>query len=243
MVSDPTSTGCVEAGVSTNMAVNYWKTLTTPLLDENPVTLQILGICSALAVTTSLDTALVMTIAVVCVLALSEAAVSLIRHFLPRSIRIIVQITIIAALVIVVDLVLKAFYFEIGKRLSVFVGLIVTNCIVLGRTEGFAMRNGVMASVFDGIGNGLGYGMILMIVGGIRELFGRGSLFGMQILIPTTQGGAFEPLHIMLLPPSAFFIIAGIIWYIRRKRPAQVEKPEFQSRIEAEPALSGDKDP
>jgi Na+-transporting NADH:ubiquinone oxidoreductase subunit D len=216
------------------MATNYWKILTRPLLDENPVTLQILGICSALAVTTSLDTALVMTIALICVLALSEVAVSLIREYLPRSIRIIVQITIIASLVIVVDLVLKAFYFEIGQRLSVFVGLIVTNCIVLGRTEGFAMRNSVVASLFDGIGNGLGYGMILMIVGGIREFFGRGSLFGVQILIPTSQGGAFEPLHIMLLPPSAFFIIAGIIWFIRRKRPAQVEKPEFQNRVEVE---------
>ena len=207
------------------------KVLTRPLVDENPVTLQILGICSALAVTTSLDTALVMTIAVIFVLALSEAAVSLVRHYLPHSIRIIVQITIIATLVIIVDLVLKAFFFEIGKRLSVFVGLIVTNCIVLGRAEGFAMRNGVVASIFDGIGNGLGYGMILMLVGAIREFFGRGSLFGKQILIPVSQGGAFEPLHIMLLPPSAFFIIAGIIWYIRRRRPEQVERPEFYVRI------------
>jgi Na+-transporting NADH:ubiquinone oxidoreductase subunit D len=211
------------------MANKHWKTLTRPLIDENPVTLQILGICSALAVTTSLDTALVMTVAVTTVLALSGAAVSLLRNQMPHSIRIIVQITIIASLVILVDLVLKAFYFEIGKRLSVFVGLIVTNCIVLGRAEGFAMRNGVVASLFDGIGNGLGYGMILMLVGAIREFFGRGSLFGKQILIPVTQGGGFEPLHIMLLPPSAFFIIAGIIWYIRRKRPEQVEKPEFQA--------------
>ena len=207
---------------------SYWKAMTRPLIDENPITLQILGICSALAVTTSLDTALVMTVAVTIVLALSGGAVSLLRNRLPHSIRIIVQITIIASLVIIVDLVLKAYYFEIGKRLSVFVGLIVTNCIVLGRAEGFAMRNGVVSSMFDGIGNGLGYGMILMLVGAIREFFGRGSLFGKQFLIPVSQGGAFEPLHIMLLPPSAFFIIAGIIWYIRRKRPEQVEKPEFQ---------------
>jgi Na+-transporting NADH:ubiquinone oxidoreductase subunit D len=212
------------------MAENNWKHLTTPLINENPVTLQILGICSALAVTTSLDTALVMTVAVTCVLALSGAAVSLIRNRLPHSIRIIVQITIIASLVIIVDLVLKAYLFEIGKRLSVFVGLIVTNCIVLGRAEGFAMRNGIVPSILDGIGNGLGYGLILMLVGGIREFFGRGSLFGMQILVPTSQGGGFEPLHIMLLPPSAFFIIACIIWYIRRKRPEQVEKPAFQLR-------------
>ncbi len=216
------------------MAVKHWKTLGTPLIGENPITLQILGICSALAVTTSLDTALVMTIAVTCVLALSGASVSLLRNHLPHSIRIIVQITIIASLVIIVDLVLKAFLFEIGKRLSVFVGLIVTNCIVLGRAEGFAMRNGVFASVLDGIGNGLGYGLILMIVGAIREFFGRGSLFGVQILIPTSQGGGFEPLHLMLLPPSAFFIIAGIIWFIRRKRPEQVEKPAFHIRVENE---------
>lgn len=210
------------------MAKKYWNRLTRPLLDDNPVTLQILGICSALAVTTSLDTALVMTVAVTCVLAFSAIAVSLIRNHIPHSIRIIVQITIIASLVIIVDLVLKAFFFEIGQRLSVFVGLIVTNCIVLGRAEGFAMRNNVVDSLFDGIGNGLGYGLILMLVGAIREFFGRGSLFGKQILIPISQGGGFEPLHIMLLPPSAFFIIAGIIWYIRRKRPQQVEKPEFQ---------------
>ena len=210
------------------MVNENWKTLIRPLVNENPITLQILGICSALAVTTSLDTALVMTIAVTAVLALSGGAVSLVRQYLPHAIRIIVQITIIASLVIIVDLILKAFFFEIGQRLSVFVGLIVTNCIVLGRAEGFAMRNGVVASIFDGIGNGLGYGLILMLVGGLCEFFGKGSLFGKQILIPVSQGGGFEPLHIMLLPPSAFFIIACIIWYIRRKRPEQIEKPQFK---------------
>jgi len=170
---------------------------------------------------------------------LSGAAVSLIRNQLTHSIRIIVQITIIASLVIIVDIVLKAFYFEIGQRLSVFVGLIVTNCLVLGRAQGFAMRNGVVKSMLDGIGNGLGYGLILMLVATIREFFGRGSLFGIQILIPVSQGGGFEPLHIMLLPPSAFFIIAGIIWYIRRKRPEQVEKPEFHPRDKTTRARSG----
>lgn len=214
------------------MSLNNWKYLTRPLVDDNPISLQILGICSALAVTTSLDTALVMTVAVTCVLGLSAVAVSFIRNHIPHAIRIIVQITIIASLVIIVDLVLKAFFFEIGQRLSVFVGLIVTNCIVLGRAEGFAMRNGVVASFLDGIGNGLGYGLILMLVGAVREFFGRGSLFGKQILIPVSQGGGFEPLHIMLLPPSAFFIIAGIIWFIRRKRPEQVEKPEFEQSSE-----------
>jgi Na+-transporting NADH:ubiquinone oxidoreductase subunit D len=209
------------------MQNNYWKTLTRPLLDENPLTLQILGICSALAVTTSLDTALVMSLVVICVLALSNSAISLIRHQLPRSVRIIVQITIIASLVIIVDQLLKAYAFEQSKRLSVFVGLIITNCIVLGRAEGFAMRNGVWASALDGIGNGMGYALILIFVGAIREFFGKGSLLNVQILIPTSQGGSFEPLHLMLLPPSAFFIIGGIIWFIRRKRPEQVENPEF----------------
>ena len=206
--------------------------LRNPLISENPLTLQILGICSALAVTTSLDTALVMTAAVVFVLAMANTAVSALRNHLPRSVRIIVQITIIASLVIVVDLVLKAFFFDIGKRLSVFVGLIVTNCIVLGRAEGFAMHNRMGDSFLDGIGNGLGYGLILIPVGAIREFFGYGSLMGYQILVPTSQGGGFEPWHIMLLPPSAFFIIAGIIWLIRRRRPEQVEKPEFQVKVE-----------
>ncbi len=216
------------------MTVRPWQALTTPLIADNPITLQILGICSALAVTTSLDTALVMTIAVTCVLALSGASVSMIRNFLPRSIRIIVQITIIASLVIIVDQVLKAFAFEISKRLSVFVGLIITNCIVLGRAEGFAMRQGVMISMLDGIGNGIGYGLILILVGSVREFFGKGSLLGAQILIPASQGGVFEPLHLMLLPPSAFFIIGVIIWVIRSKRPNQVEQPEYRIQREAE---------
>jgi Na+-transporting NADH:ubiquinone oxidoreductase subunit D len=213
------------------MQNHYWQILTRPLIDDNPLTLQILGICSALAVTTSLDTALVMSAAVICVITVANVAVSLVRAQLPRSIRIIVQITIIASLVIVVDQTLKAFAFEFGKRLSVFVGLIITNCIVLGRAEGFAMRNGVLASALDGLGNGLGYGLILVIVGAVREFFGKGSLLNVQILIPVSQGGAFEPLHLMLLPPSAFFIIAGIIWFIRGRRPRQVENPEFTVRI------------
>ncbi len=209
------------------MQDNNWRILTRPLIDDNPLTLQILGICSALAVTTSLDTALLMSLVVVCVLAFGSGSVSLIRNYIPHSVRIIVQITIIATLVIVVDQVLQAYAFELSKRLSVFVGLIITNCIVLGRAESYAMHNGFVASTLDGIGNGLGYSLILVIVGAIREFFGKGSLLNVQILIPTSQGGSFEPLHLMLLPPSAFFIIGGIIWFIRRKRPQQVEKPEF----------------
>ena len=212
------------------MQDNNWRILTRPLIDDNPLTLQILGICSALAVTTSLDTALLMSLVVVCVLAFGSGSVSLIRNHIPHSVRIIVQITIIATLVIVVDQVLQAYAFELSKRLSVFVGLIITNCIVLGRAESFAMRNGFVASTLDGIGNGLGYSLILVIVGAIREFFGKGSLLNVQILLPTSQGGSFEPLHLMLLPPSAFFIIGGIIWFIRRKRPQQVEKPEFTLR-------------
>jgi len=212
------------------MQDNNWRILTRPLVDDNPLTLQILGICSALAVTTSLDTALLMSLVVVCVLAFGSGSVSLIRDHIPHSVRIIVQITIIATLVIVVDQVLQAYAFELSKRLSVFVGLIITNCIVLGRAESFAMHNGFVASTLDGIGNGLGYSLILVIVGAIREFFGKGSLLNVQILIPTSQGGSFEPLHLMLLPPSAFFIIGGIIWFIRRKRPQQVEKPEFTLR-------------
>ncbi len=212
------------------MANRYWNSLTTPLIGENPITLQILGICSALAVTTTLDTALIMSAAVTCVLALSGASVSMIRRYIPRSVRIIVQITIIASLVIIVDQVLKAVAFEMSLRLSVFVGLIVTNCIVLGRAEGFAMRHGVVISALDGIGNGLGYSLILVLVGAIREFFGHGSLLGVQILWTTAQGGGFDPLHLMLLPPSAFFIIGGIIWLIRAKRPEQVDRSEFQVR-------------
>ena len=212
------------------MQDNNWRILTRPLIDDNPLTLQILGICSALAVTTSLDTALLMGLVVVCVLAFGSGSVSLIRNHIPHSVRIIVQITIIATLVIVVDQVLQAYAFELSKRLSVFVGLIITNCIVLGRAESYAMHNGFVASTLDGIGNGLGYSLILVIVGAIREFFGKGSLLNVQILIPTSQGGSFEPLHLMLLPPSAFFIIGGIIWFIRRKRPQQVEKAEFTLR-------------
>lgn len=201
--------------------------LTAPLIDNNPVTLQMLGICSALAVTTALDTALIMSLALLTVLATASTLISLIRAHLPSSIRLVVQITIIASLVIVTDQVLRAYAFEISQRLSVFVGLIVTNCIVLGRAESFAMYNPVLPSFLDGVGNGLGYGLILMIVATIRELFGSGALFGVTVLPLATDGGWFEPLGFMLLAPSAFFIIGLLIWVIRTHRPAQVEANEF----------------
>jgi Na+-transporting NADH:ubiquinone oxidoreductase subunit D len=199
-----------------------------PLLDNNPITLQILGICSALAVTTSLAPALLMSAAVTAVLILSNASVSVIRHHVPSSIRIIVMMTIIASLVIVVDQVLKAFAFDLAKRLTVFVGLIITNCIVLGRAEAFAMKNGVWLSILDGLGNALGYSLILIIVATCRELFGSGTLLGYQILPLITAGGWYIPNGLMLLAPSAFFIIGFLIWGIRTWKTAQVEDPEYQ---------------
>jgi len=204
------------------------KVLIDPLVDNNPVTLQVLGICSALAVTTSLLPALMMCIALTSVAALSGAAISSIRGRIPNNIRIIVQITIIASFVIVVDQMLKAYAFETSKQLSVFVGLIITNCIILGRAEAFAMNNGVGMSFLDGIGNGLGYSAVLLIVAVVRELFGAGSLMGFEILPLTGNGGWYEANGLMLLPPSAFFIIGLLIWVVRTARPQQVEKPEYQ---------------
>ena len=204
------------------------RALLDPIVDNNPITLQILGVCSALAVTTSLLPSLYMCLALTTVAALSNAAVSAIRHHLPSSIRIIVQMTIIASLVIVVDQSLKAFAFETSRELSVFVGLIITNCIVLGRTEGFATSNPVGLSFLDGIGNGLGYSLILIIVASTRELMGAGTLLGITILPTTAEGGWYNPNGMMMLPPSAFFIIGLIIWAVRSWRVGQVEKPEFQ---------------
>ncbi len=201
--------------------------LTSPLIDNNPITLQMLGVCSALAVTTALDTALTMSLALIAVLTAASTVISLIRRHLPGSIRLVIQITIIASLVIVADQVLRAFAFEISQRLSVFVGLIVTNCIVLGRAETFAMRNPVWPSFLDGLGNGLGYGLILMLVATIREFLGSGSLFGMNVLPLASEGGWFQPLGFILLAPSAFIIIGLLIWIIRTCRPAQVEADEF----------------
>jgi len=204
------------------------KILLEPVVDNNPVMLQVLGICSALAVTTSLLPALLMCIALTSVTALSGAAISGLRHRIPNNIRIIVQITIIASFVIVVDQMLKAYAFETSKQLSVFVGLIITNCIVLGRAEAFAMSNGVGMSFLDGIGNGLGYSAVLLTVATLRELFGAGSLFGQQILPLAGNGGWYEANGLLLLPPSAFFIIGILIWAVRSARPKQVEKAEYQ---------------
>jgi len=204
------------------------ETLTKPIFDNNPIALQILGICSALAVTSSMKVSLVMCIALTSVAAFSNLFVSLIRNHIPNSIRIIVQMTIIASLVIVVDQVLKAFAYEISKQLSVFVGLIITNCIVMGRAEAFAMKYPPIPSFIDGIGNGLGYSFILLSVAFVRELFGSGTLFGYEVLTLATEGGWYIPNGMLLLPPSAFFLIGLLIWAIRAKKPDQVEAPEYK---------------
>lgn len=201
--------------------------LLDPLIDKNPVTLQILGICSALAITNALHSAIVMMLSVTVVLAFSNMAISLVRHHLPGSVRIIIQITIIASAVIVVDELLKAYLPETARTLSVFVGLIVTNCIVLGRAEAFATQNSVGMSILDGIGNGLGYGLVLIIIATIRELLGAGSLMGVNILPLVKDGGWYIPNEMLLLPPSAFFIIGFLIWAIRSWKSEQVEQPDY----------------
>ena len=200
------------------------KTLLDPLAENNPIVLQVLGVCSALAVTTKMDTAVVMSVAVIAVLTLSNLSISLIRNQIPTSIRIIVQLTIIASLVIVTDQVLKAYVFEISKQLSVFVGLIITNCIIMGRAEAFAMQNGPGLSILDGIGNGLGYSVILVITAFFRELFGSGKLYGITVLKPVTDGGWYHPNGLLVTSAGAFFIIGFIIWGLRCWKTDQIEE-------------------
>ncbi|MCQ4257717.1 NADH:ubiquinone reductase (Na(+)-transporting) subunit D [Stutzerimonas stutzeri] len=202
--------------------------LLNPVFNNNPIGLQILGICSALAVTSNLKTALVMSVALTLVVAFSNLFISMIRSQIPGSIRMIVQMVIIASLVILVDQVLKAYAFSLSKQLSVFVGLIITNCIVMGRAEAFAMQNPPMLSFFDGLGNGLGYSAMLIALGIIRELFGAGKLMGYTILPVVNDGGWYLPNGMMLLPPSAFFLIGLFIWGIRAWKKEQVEKPSFK---------------
>lgn len=216
------------------MANDTKKIISGPVVDNNPIILQVLGICSALAVTTKMSTAITMCIALTLVTAFSNLLISMIRNHIPGSIRIIIEMTIIASLVIMVDQLLKAFAFGLSKEMSVFVGLIITNCIVLGRAEAFALKNPPLPSFMDGIGNGLGYSVILLVVGFVRELFGSGSLFGVQILSLAKDGGWYVPNGMLLLPPSAFFLIGLIIWAVRAWKPAQVEKPDFQIQHRAE---------
>lgn len=198
--------------------------LLDPLFNNNPIALQVLGICSALAVTTKMETSVVMSLAVIFVMSCSSLVVSLLRNAIPPSIRIIAQLTVIASFVILTDQILQAYLFETSKTLSVFVGLIITNCIVMGRCEAYAMQNGPWMSFIDGIGNGFGYSLILLVVGFFRELFGSGTLFGQVILHPTNQGGWYTTNGLMVLSPGAFFLIGLFIWAIRAWKPEQVEE-------------------
>ena len=203
-----------------------WSVLTDPLIRQNPVTLQILGICSALAVTTSVATALTMSAALTAVVVLGAGVISLIRRHIPNAIRLILQIVIIASLVIVIDQILQAWLPEISRKLSVFVSLITTNCLVLGRSESFARLNPPVPAMVDALGNGLGYSLVLIVIGSIRELFGAGSLLGYQVLPTVDQGGWFTPLNLMLMAPSAFFLLGGLVWAVRSILPAQIEPLE-----------------
>ena len=199
------------------------RVLMDPLIHNNPIALQVLGICSALAVTTGMQTSVVMSAAVVAVTALSNLSVSLLRNRIPTSIRIIVQLTIIASLVIVTDQILKAYLYEISKQLSVFVGLIITNCIIMGRAEAFAMQNPPLRSLLDGLGNGLGYAALLLVTGAAREILGAGEFWGIPVLPLASEGGWFTPNGLMGLSPGAFFVIGFLIWFLRTLRPEQVE--------------------
>lgn len=203
------------------------RTLVCPILDNNPITLQVLGICSALAVTSQLKTSLVMSLAVIFVVSFSNLFVSLLRNHIPFSMRIIIEMTIIASLVIIVDQLIKAFFFDVSRQLSVYVGLIITNCIILGRAEGFAMKNSPLYSFVDGIGNGLGYSLVLLSVGFVRELLGSGKIFGISILPLNTEGGWYMANGIFLLPASAFFLIGMFSWLVhalkRKDRQGQKE--------------------
>ncbi len=199
------------------------RVLLDPLVHNNPIALQVLGICSALAVTTGMETSAVMSVAVIGVNALSNLSVSLLRHRIPTSIRIIVQLTIIASLVIITDQILKAYVYEVSRQLSVFVGLIITNCIIMGRAEAFAMQNPPLRSFIDGLGNGIGYATLLMITGAAREVFGSGTFWGYPVLPLASEGGWFTPNGLMTLSPGAFFVIGFLIWILRVFRPEQVE--------------------
>jgi len=197
--------------------------LLDPLVNNNPIALQVIGICSALAVTTKMETSIVMCIAVIAVMIGSSFAISILRNNIPSSIRIIVQLSVIASFVILTDQILQAYMYDISKQLSVFVGLIITNCIVMGRAEAYAMQNGPFMSVLDGVGNALGYSIVLISVAFFRELFGSGSLMGITLLNPVTQGGWYTPNGLMVLSPGAFFLIGLFIWALRTWKPEQVE--------------------
>ena len=204
--------------------INFKELVIKPIFDDNPIGRQVLGICSALAVTTKLETSIVMSLAVIFVLAFSNLSVSAIRNHIPSSIRILVEMTIIASLVIIADQFIRAFAYDISKQLSIFVGLIITNCIIMGRAEAFALKNPMPHSLLDGVGNGLGYSVVLLLVGFFRELLGSGTLLGFNVLPLTTEGGWYMANGMMLLSPSAFFLIGFFIWIVRFWKPEQVEE-------------------
>lgn len=212
--------------------------LLDPILANNPIALQVLGICSALAVTSKMETAILMSVALTLVTGFSNLFISLIRNYIPNSIRIIAQMAIIASLVILVDQILRAYFPGVAKQLSVFVGLIITNCIVMGRAEAVAMNTPAKESFVDGIGNGLGYSAMLLIVATLREILGSGTWFGMTVLKPVSEGGWYQPNGLMLLPPSAFFVIGLLIWALRTYKSDQVEKPDFEEAEAAKPLYS-----
>lgn len=216
--------------------IDFWATLTNPLIRQNPVTLQILGICSALAVTTSLATALTMSISLTAVLTLAAGIISTIRRHIPDTVRLIVQIVIVASLVIVISEVLKTYFPGMSRALSVYVALITTNCLVLGRTEMYARHHAPVSAMVDAFGNGLGYSLVLILIGGARELFGKGELFGFTVLPQADAGGWFTPLNLMLMAPSAFFLLGGLVWAIRSSLSEQVEAPDYPPPVQAEPA-------
>lgn len=212
------------------MSWRQWQARLAPVIQDNPITVQILGLCSALAVTTSLSTALTMSAALSAVLLASSLLISAIRHFLPNQVRLIIQITVIASLVIVVDQILQAYWYSMSQRLSIFVSLIVTNCVVMGRAEGFASQHGLLASLWDALLNGLGYSLMLVLIGGVRELLGAGQLLGFQVLPLQAEGGWFQPWSIMLQAPSAFFLLGLLVWMVRSLWPQQAEPDALRPR-------------
>ena len=218
--------------MSDTKAPTWKETLLDPLIANNPVMVQVLGICSSLAVTSSMKTAFVMGLSVTVVCGFSNFFVSLARNYMPSSIRIIAQMTIIASLVIVVDQFLRAFAYDLSKQLSVYVGLIITNCIVMGRTEGFALKYPPKLSFIDGIGNGLGYMLVLCIIATIREILGSGSWFGLTLFETVNNGGWYVPCSLLVMPPSAFFLVGLLIWLVKTFRKDLVEQPEYETAKE-----------
>ena len=206
------------------MATKAREALLDPMLEKNPILLQVLGICPALAITTLVENAIAMTLATTAVLVVSNVVVSMLRHFIPDSVRIIIYLTVVASLVIIADQVLAAFFFELSVQLSVYVGLIITNCIVLGRAESFASQNGVWASAMDGLGNGIGYGIVLTATAFIRELLGSGQILGQTIIETTESGGSFHAIGLLSAPAGAFFVVMVLVWILRGWKSHQAEE-------------------